>query len=87
MDSQEATARDPVCGATVPRTGADDLSEEYAGVTYVFCSQACLERFIQDTDIFTLDIPLGPELTRDRGIRSSVSPTPPVRVTFEQSHT
>jgi YHS domain-containing protein len=78
---------DPVCGrpVTSPRL---DLSEEYAGVTYSFCSQDCLDRFIQDTDIFTLGELMGQTATRDRGRRGpSEFRTYAGTTTFEQSQT
>jgi YHS domain-containing protein len=61
-------AHDPVCGAKV-RPSSRTLSEEYAGTIYYFCSQACLERFSEDADIFTSDVPLGALVTRDRASR------------------
>jgi YHS domain-containing protein len=79
---------DPVCGREVAGGAGGDLSEEYAGVTYRFCSQACLERFIQDTDIFTLGGPAGARTTRDRGVRGAVETRHHSgRISFEQSHT
>ncbi|MGH2656558.1 MAG: heavy metal translocating P-type ATPase [Actinomycetota bacterium] len=39
-----ATVKDPVCGMDVDPASAAG-TEEYAGQTYSFCSQACLERF------------------------------------------
>ena len=80
-------ARDPVCGTAVQRR-SDELCEEYAGVTYFFCSQDCLERFIHDTDLFTLGGPMGEQATRDRGVRgASEFQTYTGPVTFEQSQT
>jgi YHS domain-containing protein len=82
-----SAATDPVCGTSVA-IPQQELSEEYAGITYFFCSQACLERFIQDTDIFTLGGPTGDSATHDRGLRASTSGRPYVGpVIFEQSHT
>ncbi len=36
--------KDPVCGARVDAASAV-ATEEYAGVTYYFCSHSCHERF------------------------------------------
>ena len=78
---------DPVCGQPVA-TPLAHLSEEYAGSTYFFCSQACLDRFIQDADIFTLGGQMGSTATRDRGLRGPAeSRTYPGPTTFEQSQT
>jgi hypothetical protein len=57
-------------------------------VTYFFCSQSCLDRFNQDTDIFTVDSPVGALATRDRGLRSAhEAGNDPGQLLFEQSHT
>jgi YHS domain-containing protein len=78
---------DPVCGTPVANARAE-LSEEYAGITYYFCSQDCLDRFIQDTDIFTLGERMGQTATRDRGLRGpSEFRTYAGATTFEQSQT
>ena len=61
-------ARDPVCGTTVRRSRRT-LSGEYAGITYFFCSQECLERFTEDPDIFTAGVPMGGVATHDRASR------------------
>jgi YHS domain-containing protein len=65
--------RDPVCGKRVATSRAA-LSEEYAGVSYFFCSQSCLDRFNQDADIFTIGGPAGTlagaQATHDRGLRA-----------------
>ncbi len=43
------TVRDPVCGMDIdPATAVG--SQEYAGQTYYFCSQGCLERFREDPE-------------------------------------
>ena len=63
------TALDPVCGKSVVIVDGT-LTEEYAGVTYYFSSQACLDRFNQDADIFTIGRPSGTLATRDRGLRT-----------------
>jgi YHS domain-containing protein len=61
-------ASDPVCGLDVPIT-AGALTDDYAGVVYFFSSQACLDRFNQDADIFTIGEPGGTPATHDRGQR------------------
>jgi YHS domain-containing protein len=61
-------ARDPVCGQDVAMTDGA-LTEDYAGVVYFFSSQACLDRFNQDADIFTIGEPDGTPATHDRGQR------------------
>jgi Cu+-exporting ATPase len=43
---KSATVTDPVCGMTVPADGP--LRCEYAGRTYVFCSEHCMHRFRED---------------------------------------
>jgi YHS domain-containing protein len=78
---------DPVCGKDLEATQRE-LSEEYAGETYFFCSSGCLERFIQDTDLFTNGAAMGEQVTRDRGQRAAVEGrgySGPI--TFEQSQT
>jgi YHS domain-containing protein len=83
----EQSARDPVCGKNVAASG-DALWQEYVEVTYFFCSQSRLDRFNQDTDIFTVDSPVGALATRDRGLRSAhEAGNDPGQVLFEQSHT
>jgi YHS domain-containing protein len=71
---QKTSKRDPVCGKRVA-TSRVALSEEYAGVTYFFCSQSCLDRFNQDADIFTIGGPTGTlagaQATHDRGQRTT----------------
>jgi Cu+-exporting ATPase len=42
---------DPVCGMTVePETAA--AAWEHEGVTYLFCSVGCMERFRRDPETF-----------------------------------
>jgi hypothetical protein len=64
------------------------LSEEYAGITYYFCSQGCLDRFTQDADIFTTGLPEGRLATYDRGLRPAAAARqknqPSEHPTFEQ---
>ena len=46
---------DPVCGMTVTRDSAA-AAWEHAGVTYLFCSAACMDRFRQDPERYlTMD--------------------------------
>ena len=66
---QPHIARDPVCGQDVAMTDGA-LTEDYAGVVYFFSSQACLDRFNQDADIFTTGAPGGSPATHDRGQRA-----------------
>jgi len=61
MDDVAGTARDggpmidPVCGMTVTRDSAA-AAWEHAGVTYLFCSAACMDRFRQDPERYlTMD--------------------------------
>jgi YHS domain-containing protein len=68
--SAESFARDPVCGQDVAMIDGA-LTEDYAGVVYYFSSQACLDRFNQDADIFTTGGPGGTAATHDRGLRAS----------------
>lgn len=42
MSSKTTVIKDPVCGMTI---NSDDLSLDYQGRHYVFCSNQCLERF------------------------------------------
>jgi len=44
-----ATVRDPVCGMDIDPVSAAG-TEEYAGKTYHFCSQGCLERFREEPE-------------------------------------
>ncbi len=62
-------APDPVCGQKVV-VGRKTPREEYAGETYYFHAQECLDRFAQQPDIFTTGQPEGELATRDRGRRS-----------------
>lgn len=43
-----AEVKDPVCGMIVDED--DGLWTEYDGTTYYFCSEACLETFLQNPD-------------------------------------
>jgi YHS domain-containing protein len=65
---RQSGARDPVCGTTVRRSRRT-LSGEYAGITYSFCSQECLERFTEDPDIFTAGARMGAVAIHDRASR------------------
>jgi YHS domain-containing protein len=67
--SAQSIARDPVCGQEVAMTDGA-LTEDYAGMVYFFSSQACLDRFNQDADIFTIGQPGGTAATHDRGQRA-----------------
>lgn len=76
------TALDPVCGKSVV-IGDGALAGDYAGVTYYFTSQACLDRFNQDADIFTLGRPSGTLATHDRGLRTGEAHAFAGRTLFE----
>ena len=65
---RQSGTRDPVCGSPVRRSRRTP-SAEYAGITYFFCSQECLERFTEDPDIFTSGVPMGGVATHDRASR------------------
>jgi YHS domain-containing protein len=43
---EEVALTDPVCGMEV--TAESSFSFEYEGETYYFCSQGCLDRFIEE---------------------------------------
>ena len=50
-DDLGGTMIDPVCGMTVtPRSAS--AAWEHAGVTYLFCSVPCMERFREDPERF-----------------------------------
>jgi Cu+-exporting ATPase len=51
VEGQPNTARDPVCGMTVAMDRS--LRETHEGVSYVFCSAGCRERFRQDPAKYT----------------------------------
>ena len=38
----------PICGPEEKMMGKDDISSEYKGKTYHFCSQECLKAFQED---------------------------------------
>jgi len=48
--ARPASEKDPVCGMDVPSDAP--LRSEFAGTTYVFCSQRCLDRFEQNPAAF-----------------------------------
>ena len=58
---------DPVCGMQVKQRG-NKQSVEYAGQTYHFCSNDCLERFDAQPDLFTAGPGEGKLADRDRGV-------------------
>ena len=47
----EANLIDPVCGMTVQRETAA-AAWEHEGVTYLFCSVGCMQRFREDPERF-----------------------------------
>ena len=64
----DTTARDPVCGKSVTHSDGR-LTSEYADVMYSFCSQLCMDRFIEQPDIFTAQAGRGQVAERDRALR------------------
>ena len=68
MHANEPVPRDPVCGRPVDRRDTR-LQTEYADVVYQFCSQTCLDRFIEQPDIFTAEPGRGQVAERDRALR------------------
>ena len=66
MQRYEVTVVDPVCGRPVQN---DQLQAEYADVMYRFCSQACLDRFNEQPDIFTAQPGRGNVADHDRALR------------------
>jgi Cu+-exporting ATPase len=61
--------RDPVCGRQVDQPD-ERLRSQYADVSYVFCSQACRDRFDEQPDIFTAQPGRGQAAERDRAQRT-----------------
>jgi P-type Cu+ transporter len=74
-----ATVTDPVCGMTVPADGP--LRHEYAGRTYVFCSEHCLDRFREDPGRFLAPEPAAPAAPAAPGTRYICPMDPDVRET------
>lgn len=68
VQEQQLASRDPVCGTRVD-TANGRLRSEYADVEYVFCSQTCMDRFIEQPDIYTIRPGLGEVAGRDRAQR------------------
>lgn len=50
--SERTTARDPVCGMMVSEQAAGRLTRK--GAQYVFCSEDCLRRFLEDPDRYAV---------------------------------
>jgi YHS domain-containing protein len=65
----ETPPRDPVCGRPVERPD-ERLRSQYADTVYVFCSQACRDRFDEQPDIFTAQAGRGQVAERDRAQRT-----------------
>jgi YHS domain-containing protein len=59
---------DPVCGRSV-MAGDPRLQSEYADVVYRFCSQTCMDRFVEQPDIFTTQSGNGRIAHADRALR------------------
>lgn len=68
MRNDLRSALDPVCGREVDREDPR-LQSEYADVVYQFCSQQCMDRFIEQPDIFTADPGRGRVAENDRALR------------------
>ena len=68
MQRYEVATRDPVCGKTIEHQVAD-LRTEYADVMYSFCSGQCMERFLEQPDIFTATPGKGNVAEDDRALR------------------
>ena len=50
-EEEMATVKDPVCGMDIDPASAA-ASEEYEGKTYHFCSEACHQKFVANSDQF-----------------------------------
>jgi Cu+-exporting ATPase len=77
---------DPVCGTKV-RTRGNRERVEYAGANYYFCSNACLERFDAQPDLFTAGDGEGKIAERDRGVlpgHGASIPGPPPQAKVQQ---
>jgi len=68
MQEYERPSRDPVCGRQVDHADPR-LRTEYADVLYSFCSHECMQRFVEQPDIFTGDPGRVNVAERDRGQR------------------
>jgi P-type Cu+ transporter len=51
-ETDAVTALDPICGMTIDK-GATDLTAEYQGQTYYFCSASCRATFLADPAAYT----------------------------------
>src|SRR6185437_3656133 len=54
MQEYDTPNRDPVCGTQIDHVDPK-LRTEYADVLYSFCSQRCMQRFLEQPDIFTAE--------------------------------
>ena len=45
---------DPVCGMSVPDDDAGAMKTEYAGQTYLFCSETCRSTFEKEPERFAM---------------------------------
>lgn len=68
MQGYDVATRDPVCGQLVQQPD-ERLVSEYADVLYHFCSQKCLQRFLEQPDIFTAQPGKGAVAEDDRALR------------------
>jgi Cu+-exporting ATPase len=78
---------DPVCGERVRERG-NRQKVEYAGQTYYFCSNDCLERFDAQPDLFTAGPAEGRLADRDRGVlpgHGAAIPRPGSQAKLEQA--
>src|SRR5579884_641730 len=67
-DPDASPHRDPVCGRELG-SSPSPYRTEYADVTYQFCSSSCLQRFVEQPDIFTAQPGRGQVAERDRALR------------------
>jgi YHS domain-containing protein len=71
MQRYDTAARDPVCGRAIQQVD-ERLQTEYADVLYRFCSAQCLQRFLEQPDIFTAEPGKGNVAEDDRALRDDV---------------
>ena len=68
MQGYDVATQDPVCGKTVEHQQVE-LRAEYADVMYRFCSRQCMDRFLEQPDIFTATPGKGNVAEDDRALR------------------
>jgi YHS domain-containing protein len=69
MQRYDVATQDPVCGKPVEQQ-LPELRTEYADIIYYFCSRQCLDRFIEQPDIFTAQPGKGNVAEDDRALRN-----------------